>query len=143
MGGDGAGSYPTIEPFRYREEVTFGHAGKPFLAYRQATVRLDTSLPAHAEAGYLRGTVGNRVELVLAHPAGIAELAEGEVTVTEAGLVLRLASVAVARTATAKEVTRVDRTITVEGDVLRYELAMAAVGQQHQHHLAAELQRTG
>jgi hypothetical protein len=141
--GTGAGSYPTIEPFRYREEVTFGHAGKPFLAYRQATVRLDTGLPAHAEAGYLRGTGGNRVELVLAHPTGIAELAEGEVTVTEAGLVLRLASVAVARTATAKEVTRVDRTITVEGDVLRYELAMAAVGQQHQHHLAAELQRTG
>jgi THAP4-like, heme-binding beta-barrel domain len=141
--GTGAGSYPTIEPFRYREEVVFGHAGKPFLAYRQATVRLDTGLPAHAEAGYLRGTGGTRVELVLAHPTGIAELAEGEVVATEAGLALRLASVAVARTATAKEVTRVERTITVEGDLLRYELAMAAVGQPHQHHLAAELERTG
>jgi hypothetical protein len=140
--GTGAGSYPTIEPFRYREEVTFGHVGKPFLAYRQATVRLDTGLPAHAEAGYLRGTGGSRVELVLAHPTGIAELAEGEVAATEAGLALRLASVAVARTATAKEVTRVERTITVEGDILRYELSMAAVGQPHQHHLAAELQRT-
>jgi THAP4-like, heme-binding beta-barrel domain len=141
--GTGAGSYPTIEPFRYREEVVFGHAGKPFLSYRQATVRLDTGLPAHAEAGYLRGTGGTRVELVLAHPTGIAELAEGEVVATEAGLALRLASVAVARTATAKEVTRVERTITVEGDLLRYELAMAAVGQPHQHHLAAELERTG
>jgi hypothetical protein len=141
--GTGAGSYPTIEPFRYREEVTFGHVGKPFLAYRQATVRLDTGLPAHAEAGYLRGTGGNRVELVLAHPTGIAELAEGEVEATEGGLALRLASVAVTRTTSAKEVTRVDRTITVEGDVLRYELSMAAVGQPHQHHLAAELQRTG
>jgi hypothetical protein len=141
--GTGAGRYPTIDPFDYREEVTFGHVGKPFLAYRQATVRLDTGLPAHAEAGYLRGTGGNRVELVLAHPTGIAELAEGDVVTTETGLALRLASVAVARTATAKEVTRVDRTITVEGDVLRYELSMAAVGQPHQHHLAAELQRTG
>jgi len=141
--GTGTGRYPTIEPFRYREEVTFGHVGKPFLAYRQATVRLDTGLPAHAEAGYLRGTGGNRVELVLAHPTGIAELAEGEVAATEGGLALRLASVAVTRTTSAKEVTRVDRTITVEGDVLRYELSMAAVGQPHQHHLAAELQRTG
>jgi hypothetical protein len=141
--GTGAGRYPTIEPFRYREEVTFGHVGKPFLAYRQATVRLDTGLPAHAEAGYLRGTGGNHVELVLAHPTGIAELAEGEVEATEGGLALRLASVAVTRTTSAKEVTRVDRTITVEGDVLRYELSMAAVGQPHQHHLAAELQRTG
>jgi THAP4-like, heme-binding beta-barrel domain len=141
--GTGAGSYPTIDPFRYREEVTFGHAGKPFLAYRQATVRLDTGLPAHAEAGYLRGTGGNRLELVLAHPTGIAELAEGDVEETEAGLALHLASVAVTRTPTAKEVTRVDRTISVEGDVLRYELSMAAVGQPHQHHLAAELKRTG
>jgi len=142
--GTGAGSYPTIEPFTYREEVVFAHVGKPFLAYRQATVRLDTGLPAHAEAGYLRGVGGGRIELVLAHPTGIAELAEGDV-VAEPGrrLVLRLASVSVTGTATAKDVTRVDRTITVEGDVLRYELAMAAVGQPHQHHLAAELQRAG
>ena len=141
--GTGAGSYPTIEPFRYREEIVFGHVGKPFLAYRQATIRLDTGLPAHAEAGYLRGVGDGRLELVLAHPTGVAELSEGEVTVEAGRLELRLRSVAVARTASAKEVTRVDRTITVDGDVLRYELAMAAVGQAHQHHLAAELQRAG
>ena len=141
--GTGAGSYPTIEPFRYREEIVFGHVGKPFLAYRQATMRLDTGLPAHAEAGYLRGVGDGRLELVLAHPTGVAELSEGEVTVEAGRLELRLRSVAVARTASAKEVTRVDRTITVDGDVLRYELAMAAVGQAHQHHLAAELQRAG
>jgi hypothetical protein len=141
--GTGAGSYPTIEPFRYREEIVFGHSGKPFVAYRQATVRLDTGLPAHAEAGYLRGTGGGRLELVLAHPTGIAELSEGEVIVTAGGIELHLVSVSVARTATAKDVTRVERTITVEGDVLRYEVAMAAVGQPHQHHLAAELHRGG
>ncbi len=80
---------------------------------------------------------------MLAHPTGIAELSEGEVLVTAGGIELHLVSVSVARTATAKDVTRVERTITVEGDVLRYEVAMAAVGQPHQHHLAAELHRGG
>lgn len=141
--GTGEGHYPTIEPFSYREDVTFGHVGKPFLAYRQATVRLDTGLPAHAEVGYLRGVGPGRVELVLAHPSGVAEIAEGEVTAESGRLVLRLVSMAVTRTSTAKEVTRVDRTITVEGDVLRYDLAMAAVGQPLEHHLAAELARSG
>jgi hypothetical protein len=141
--GEGEGTYPTIDPFRYREEVVFGHVGKPFLAYRQATTRLDTGLPSHAEVGYLRGVGGGRVELVLAHPTGIAEVAEGEAVVEPGRLVLRLASVNVSGTATAKEVTRVERTITVAGDVLSYELAMAAVGQPLQHHLAAELHRVG
>jgi hypothetical protein len=121
--------------------VTFGHVGKPFLAYRQATVRTDTGQPAHAEVGYLRGVGGGRVELVLAHPTGIAELAAGDLRPETAGLRLHLRSTDVARTATAKEVRSVQRTIVVAGDLLRYELAMGAVGQPHQHHLAAELHR--
>ncbi len=98
--------------------------GKPFLAYRQATVRTDTGQPAHAEVGYLRGVGGGRVELVLAHPTGIAELAAGDLRPETAGLRLHLRSTDVARTATAKEVRSVQRTIVVAGDLLRYELAM-------------------
>jgi hypothetical protein len=144
--GEGEGHYPTIEPFRYREEVVFGHVGKPFLTYRQGTVRLDTGLPAHAEVGYLRGVGGGRVELVLAHPTGLAELAEGEALPgpgPEPGLTLHLRSTSVGRTPTAKDVRTVERTFTVAGDTLRYDLAMGAVGEPHQHHLAAELHRVG
>ncbi len=139
--GEGRGEYPTVESFRYREEVTVGHVGKPFLAYRQATVNLGTGLPAHAEVGFLRAGGGGRVELVLAHPTGVAEVEEGSVETLPGGLHLHLRSTGVAGTATAKEVLSLERRIEVVGDLLRYDLAMGAVGQPHQHHLSAELHR--
>jgi hypothetical protein len=139
--GEGEGRYPTIESFRYREEVVFGHAGKPLLAYRQATTNLATGQPAHAESGYLRAVAPGRVELVLAHPTGIAELSEGELLDESDGLALHLVTTAVALTPSAKEVTSIERRVTVIGDTLRYQVAMAAVGQPRQHHLSAELHR--
>jgi nitrobindin-like protein len=140
--GEGEGVYPTIESFRYREEVVFGHVGKPFLTYRQATTNLATGLPAHAEVGYLRGVAAGRVELVLAHPSGIAEVAEGAVDAGTAGLALDLRSIGVTLTSTAKQVDSLERHVEVEGDTLRYTLLMGAVGEPHQLHLTATLHRT-
>ena len=53
--GTGQGSYPTIESFTYNEEITFGHVGKPFLAYwhRRPNMPRPAS-PLHAESGYWR-----------------------------------------------------------------------------------------
>ncbi len=82
-----------------------------------------------------------RVELVLAHPFGITEVEDGTVVDDAGGLVIELATTIVGRTATAKEVTAVERSIRVEGDRLSYEVRMAAVGQPLQHHLAAVLER--
>jgi len=140
--GTGQAVYPTTDDFGYTEELTYSHVGKPQLAWRQSTV-LDDGRPAHAEVGYLRGLADRpgEVELVLAHPAGLIEAAVGEVEVQPDGLALHLRSTAVVGTPAAKEVLSVERRITVTGDVLRYQLAMAAVGQAHQHHLAAELHR--
>ena len=51
------------------------------------------------------------------------------------------ASRALTRTATAKAVTATHRTFEVDGGVLRYRVAMAAVGVELTHHLSAELAR--
>jgi hypothetical protein len=139
--GGGEGEYPTIEPFSYRETVTFAHVGKPFVAYGQRTADPATGVPMHAETGYLRVVGAGRVELVIAQPTGVVELHEGTVAISATGGRLDLRSTAVVCTATAKEVTEVTRAIEVDGDRLRYRLAMAAVGQPLTHHLAAELVR--
>src|SRR3954467_6285982 len=69
--GQGAGEYPTIAPFDYLEEVTFGHVGKPFLSYTQRTRAADDGRPMHAETGYLRVPSPGRGELGVAAPPGI------------------------------------------------------------------------
>jgi THAP4-like, heme-binding beta-barrel domain len=142
--GEGEGDYPTIDDFGYTEEITFTHVGKPFLMYRQSTLLARTGLPAHGETGFLRAVAGGEgeLELVMVHPGGIAEIASGSAEARPDGVAVHLASTSVVCTPTAKQVTSVERTITVAGDTLRYELAMGAVGQAHQHHLTAELRRT-
>jgi hypothetical protein len=136
--GEGRGEYPTIENFGYREEVVFGHVGKPFVSYTQRTWALDDGRPLHTEAGYLRPQSDGLLELVVARPSGLAEVDEGIVRDGH----LELTSTLIARTPTAKEVTEVRRVLDVDGDVMRYQLEMAAVGQPRQFHLEAELRRT-
>lgn len=134
--GSGDGEYPTIEPFSYTEEVTFGHVGKPFLAYTQRTRHAERGTPLHAESGYWRPTPGG-LEVVIAQPSGLLEMLVGSWDGTTA----ELGDPEVRVTPTAKDVRASRRTFTLDGDVLRYEMAMAAVGQPMTHHLRAELHR--
>jgi hypothetical protein len=135
--GRGHGQYPTIEAFEYRETVSFTHRGKPFLVYEQRTMHPEEDRPMHTESGYLRMPTAGMVEAVIAHPTGLAEVSEGTF---DAG-VLRLRSTVVVTTASAKSVTSIERDLIVDGDLLRYEVRMAAVGEPLTHHLSAELRR--
>ena len=142
--GLGVGGYPDVPEFRYEQELSFTHDGRPFLAYTSQSWLLDDDgarlRPSGTERGFWRpGAAPRDVEVLLAHPTGIVEVYVGEVAFSK----IELASDVVARTATAKAVTALTRLYgLVEGD-LAYAIDMAAVEQPLQSHLSARLRRTG
>ena len=89
------------------------------------------------ETGYWRPQQDGALEVVLAHPTGITEIYVGEV----AGTKIELATDAVVRTATAKEVTAGRRLYGLIGADLGWAYDMAAVGQPLQSHVSAQLKR--
>jgi THAP4-like, heme-binding beta-barrel domain len=135
--GDGNGHWPGAGGFRYEEEMTFEHVGDPFLLYSQRSWRLEDGEPLHFERGFLRPAGEGRVELTLAHPLGIVEVAEGPVR--EA--VIDVSSTALALTSTGSPVTELRRRIEVRHDTMAYELRMAMREVPLTRHLKGELRR--
>jgi THAP4-like, heme-binding beta-barrel domain len=139
--GSGRGEYPTIDPFPYDEEVVVEHVGEPFLLYRQSSWSPDDGEPLHLERGFLRpGSASGEVELCLAHPIGLTEIAHGVVHGPTLELSTERAGV-VGRTRTGLEVTALSRTYRADGDRLTYELFMATERTPSTLHLRAELRR--
>jgi nitrobindin-like protein len=144
--GRGRGGYPTIEDFDYGQEIRISHDGRPFLAYESRAWLLDGQSrpvrPAGRESGWWRPVVRDgeptgELEVLLTTPTGIMELHVGRVD----GHKVELATDAVMRTATAKEVTAGRRLYgIVDGDLL-YAQEMAAVGHHLAPHLSARLTR--
>jgi hypothetical protein len=141
--GEGSGHYPTIADFRYREEVTFGHDGRPVLRYAQRTWRIDGDQPMHVEAGYLRAPVDGRVELIVAQPTGLTEIAVMTLHAEPhaVALVLDGARASLGHAPSAKPVEDVRRRFELDGDELRYDLWMTYAGHDDEHHLRAVLHR--
>jgi THAP4-like, heme-binding beta-barrel domain len=145
--GRGQGGYPTIQDYHYGQEVRFSHDGRPFLAYESRTWLIDVEgnpiRPSHREAGWWRpvqqdGKATDEIEALIASPTGIFELYVGRV---DGPTRWEMATDAVVRTATAKEVNAGKRLYGIVGGALLYAYDMAAVGQPLQSHLSARLER--
>lgn len=147
--GVGTGHYPTIEDFRFGQEVSFSTDGRPFLIYWSRSWMLDEHgqrvRPLATESGFWRPRPDNKVEVQLSHPTGYAEIWHGEITVTGienaviTGAMVKLATELVGRTESAKEYNQGERLYGLVDGALRWTFDMAAVGQPMQNHLAASL----
>jgi hypothetical protein len=141
--GAGVVGYPTIESARFGQEITFSHNGKPFLIYSSRTWLLgeegEIGRPLAMETGFWRPQPNGELEVLLVHPTGISEIYLGQVTGTK----IEMATDAVVRTSTAKEVTAGRRLYGLVGTDLAYAYDMAAVGQPLQPHASAQLKRVG
>jgi len=146
--GRGGGEYPTIESFAYAQEVRISHDGRPFVFYESRSWLVgpdgEAIRPAFREAGWWRVVMADdqptdEVEAMFCTPTGIMELYIGRLEGTR----LEMATDAVLRTASAKEVTAGQRLYGIVDRALLYAMDMAAVGQPLRPHLAAKLTRVG
>ena len=147
--GLGLGQYPTIDDFRFSQEVKFRTDGRPFIGYTSRSWILDDEgqriRPAGTETGFLRALPDNEVELLLSHPTGFAELWFGKVTVTDiqdariVGARMELQTDGIMRSPKAKEVNAGSRLDGLVNHELLWTYDMAAVGQPLTNHLSARL----
>jgi hypothetical protein len=136
--GRGTGGYPTMDPFRYGEELTFDHVGDAFLTYVQRSWLLVDGSPLHFERGFLRlGEGADELELTLGHPLGLTEVSEGRID----GNGITLSTTNVGRTATGMPLVGLVRRYRIDGDTLRYELDMATEATPMTRHLDGRLGR--
>ncbi|GDY32165.1 FABP family protein [Gandjariella thermophila] len=141
--GEGEVVYPTIDgPYRFGQQVTFAHDGRPFLYYEARAWLLDSEgeviRPAAREVGWWRPQPDDTIEVLLAHATGIAEIFFGKPRNQTSW---ELATDIVTRTPTAKEVNAAKRLYGIVDGKLAYVEERAMVGQPMQPHVSALLER--
>ncbi len=135
--GTGEGVWPPGEAFDYAEDVTFEYVGDPFLLYSERSWSLDDGSPIHFENGFLRPAGPGIVELVLAHPIGITEVAVGTVRRRRPRALLDGGRARADR----EPRHRAQRRIEARGDELTFELQMAMEGVELRWHVGSTLTR--
>uniref|UniRef100_A0A8C7B6K1 THAP4-like heme-binding domain-containing protein n=1 Tax=Neovison vison TaxID=452646 RepID=A0A8C7B6K1_NEOVI len=121
----GAGTFSTLQPFQYLEEVYISHVGQPVLNFSFNAFHPDTRKPIHRE---------NKVAFISAQNTSIVEVEKGEVN----GQELCITSHCIARISFAKQlhveqITRKFR-LSSEGK-LAQTVSMATTTQPMSQHL--------
>ncbi|XP_059249920.1 peroxynitrite isomerase THAP4 isoform X2 [Mustela nigripes] len=131
----GAGTFPTLQPFQYLEEVYISHVGQPVLNFSFNAFHPDTRKPMHRECGFIRLKPDtNKVAFVSAQNTGIVEVEEGEVN----GQELCITSHSIARISFAKEphVEQITRKFRLNSEgKLEQTVSMATTTQPMTQHL--------
>ncbi|WP_436492765.1 FABP family protein [Actinokineospora sp. HUAS TT18] len=142
--GEGEVVYPTIDgPFKFGQQVTFAHDGRPFLSYESRAWLLDDDgnviRPAAREVGWWRPQGDDTIEVLLSHATGIQEIYYGTPRTQTSW---EISTDVVTRTSTAKDVTAAKRLygLVNNGD-LAYVEERAMMGQPLQPHTSAYLRR--
>jgi hypothetical protein len=141
--GTGSGIVPsTGAEFAFRQQATFAHDGRPFLAYQSRAWLVDTDgadiRPAFRESGFWRpGTGPDDLEVVTVAITGVLQLFAG----TAGEQRWDLATTSVSTTPTAKGVGGERRLYAISGDALAYATELALPGQGYAPHLNATLRR--
>lgn len=139
--GEGDAEYPSLlGGFRYGQQITFSHDGRPFLHYEARAWLLNTAgqvlAPAAREVGFWRVQPDEGIELVLTHAFGICEIYYGGPT---SDVSWEFRTDAVVRTDTARETTAAERVYGIVDGDLAYLEERALRGLPMQQHLSAQL----
>lgn len=139
--GRGTGTWPTAGSFDYEEEAAFelggGGADFPFLAYRERAWDPATDTTMHLERGCWRVHDGGLVDVTLAHPIGVTEIAQGSVDGPE----ITLTSIRIGVATRGLPVTGLRRRYRLDGDELVYEIDLSTGDVPLLRHLAGRLRR--
>ncbi|KAM0898423.1 hypothetical protein ACQ4PT_021950 [Festuca glaucescens] len=135
--GEGEGTFPTIVPFHYGEEILFSHhPSKPVISYTQKTWKAASGEPMHAESGYLRPRPDGSIEVVIAQSTGLAEVQKGSYDAEKKTVTLQSELVG-----NASKVKQIARAFQVVDGELSYTVQMATITNNLQPHLKALLKR--
>lgn len=140
--GAGVGDYPTIDAYRFGQEITFTYVPhRPHLTYISRTWVLDDDghvvEPADQETGYWRPQADGGAEVVMCHPSGVVEVYLGRVEPAQ----IELATRGVLKTETAPDYRTGHRLYGLVKGRLMYVYEVSAGGEPLQPRMSAELTR--